>query len=88
MKPSAFQNRPAGDLQVLVRGGRSKGHCEIDRKTGLPLHCEIKRRIDMEVQLADGRHFDQQKITTTTIRLFPQQSSPLANRIIPASAQQ
>ncbi len=63
-----------GDVQVIVRGGRSKGHSEIDRKTGLPLHSEIKRYVDMTVKLADGDQFDQQKITTTTIRLFPQQS--------------
>ena len=81
--------RPAsGDFEVIVRGGHSQGHCEIDRKTGLPVYGEIKRRIDMEVRLADGRHFDQQKTTTTTIRLFPQQeSSEPPGRVIPASAE-
>lgn len=73
-KTFAPQNAQTSDLQVIVRGGRSKGRCEIDRKTGLPLHSEIKRYVDMEVKTTDGQRFDQQKITTTTIRLFPQQS--------------
>lgn len=75
----------AGDLQVIVRGGHSQGRCEIDRATGLPLHSEIKRFVDMEVRLADGRKFDQQKITTTTIRV--QQSSASASGVIHAGAE-
>jgi len=76
------QNAAAADVQVIVRGGRSRGRCEIDRETGLPLHSEIKRYVDMEVQLADGQTFNQQKITTTTIRLFPQQSGPAGSGVI------
>ncbi len=78
---------PAGDLQVIVRGGHSKGRCEIDRQTGLPLHAEIKRFVDMEVRLASGQTFDQQKITTTTIRLFPRETSPAPSGVVPASAE-
>lgn len=78
---------PSGDLEVTVRGGRSTGRCEIDRETGLPLHSEIKRYVEMEVQLADGQSFDQQKITTTTIRLFPQQSLPGQGPVIHAGGE-
>ncbi len=88
VKPPAASDRPGGDFKVIVRGGHSQGHCEIDRKTGLPAYGEIKRRIDMEVRLADGRHFDQQKTTTTTIRLSPQpESSEPESHVIPASAE-
>ncbi len=82
------QSSNMGDLQVIVRGGRSKGHSEIDRQTGLPLHSEIKRYVDMEVQLADGQKFDQQKITTTIIRLFPQQSAESPSGVIQAGGEQ
>lgn len=85
-KTFAPKNVQPSDLQVIVRGGRSKGRCEIDRKTGLPLHSEIKRYVDMEVKTADGQRFDQQKITTTTIRLFPQQSSGSSSPVIHAGA--
>ncbi len=85
VKSPAFSNHPAGDVQVQARGGRTTGHCEIDRKTGLPLHCEVKRQLDMQVQLADGRRFDQQKMTTATIRLVPPQTSRPARLVIPAS---
>jgi hypothetical protein len=82
--PQSVQN---GDLQVIVRGGRSKGRSEIDRNTGLPLHSEIKRYVDMEVKTADGQQFDQQKITTTTIRLFPQQSAGNSSGVIHAGGE-
>jgi hypothetical protein len=78
---------PPGDLQVVVRGGRSQGRSEIDRHTGLPLHFELKRYVDMEVKTADGQQFDQQKITTTTIRLFPQPSWGSENVVVPAGAE-
>lgn len=78
---------PSDDLQVIVRGGRSTGRCQIDRETGLPFHSEIKRIVDMEVKLANGPSFDQQKITTTTIRLFPQQSPQNESPVIQASGE-
>ena len=74
-----------GDVQVIVRGGHAHGTCRIDRETGLPLHCSVKHLLDMAVRQADGREFVQQKITTTTIRLFPEQSTPNSNAIQPAS---
>lgn len=86
-KTFAPESSPQGDLQVIVRGGRSKGYSEIDRKTGLPLHSEIKRYVDMEVKLADGQTFDQQKITTTIIRLFPQQSAETPRGVIHAGGE-
>lgn len=81
-KTFAPQTSQEKDLEVIVRGGRSKGRSEIDLATGLPLHSEIKRYVDMEVQLADGQKFDQQKITTTIIRLFPHQSAEPPGAII------
>jgi hypothetical protein len=87
-KTFAPETSPQGDLQVIVRGGRSKGHSEIDRKTGLPLYSEIKRYVDMDVQLADGQKFAQQKITTTIIRLFPQQSAEPPRSVIQVGAEQ
>jgi hypothetical protein len=86
-KTFAPETSPDSDLQVVVRGGRSKGFSEVDRKTGLPLHSEIKRYVDMEVKLADGQKFDQQKITTTVIRLFPQQSVESPSPVIQAGGE-
>ncbi|WP_166819762.1 DUF6263 family protein [Thalassoroseus pseudoceratinae] len=76
------------DVQVIVRGGHAHGSCRIDRETGLPLHASVKHLLDMAVRQADGREFVQQKITTTTIRLFPEQSTPNSNAIQPASYEQ
>jgi hypothetical protein len=59
---------------VTVRGGYESGRCLIDRDLGLPLSSSVKRYVDMTVRQSDGTEFTQQKVTTTTIRLFPQQS--------------
>ncbi len=77
-----------GEVQVIVRGGHAHGTCRIDRETGLPLHASVKHLLDMAVRQADGREFVQQKITTTTVRLFPEQSTPNTNAIQPASYEQ
>ena len=77
-----------GEVQVIVRGGHAHGTCRIDRETGLPLHASVKHLLDMAVRQADGREFVQQKITTTTVRLFPEQSMPNTNAIQPASYEQ
>ena len=81
------ESTPANDLRVIVRGGKAVGSCQIDLKTGLPLYSTIRRYVDMEVQLAGGRQFDQQKITTTTIRLFPQQSEASGGNVIQVSGE-
>jgi Family of unknown function (DUF6263) len=84
---AAPQTSGTGDLQVFARGGRSQGRCQIDRGTGLPLHSETKRFLDMEVKTADGRAFDQQKIITTTIRLVPRPSSSSDRGVVHAGAE-
>jgi hypothetical protein len=73
-------------LSVTIRGGYESGRCLIDRGLGLPLSSSVKRYVDMTVRQSDGTEFTQQKVTTTTIRLFPQQSESTPT-IIPAGFQ-
>lgn len=63
----------ADDIRVTIRGGRTQGHCTIDRATGLPLDSHVEHTLDMLVQPAHGEPFPQSKHIVTTIRAFPQQ---------------
>jgi hypothetical protein len=69
-------NQANNELQVTIRGGNSLGNCLLDRRTGLPMQSRVEQSLEMNVRLADGSEFDQQKITVTTIKYFPGQGEP------------
>ncbi|RMG33911.1 MAG: hypothetical protein D6725_15130 [Planctomycetota bacterium] len=66
--------QPAAGLQLFIQGGELTGKCTIDLQTGLPIHSQIDRLLEMWVQLDDGTRIRQQKTTSTIIRSFPAQS--------------
>ena len=61
------------EMRVFVKGGHCSGTCKIDRRTGLPTSSQIKRYLEMTVQMADGTEIQQQKETLTTINSFVDQ---------------
>ena len=88
ISPSATfgqSNQPSNDLNVTIRGGNSLGYCLLDRRTGLPMQSRVEQSLDMNVRLADGSEFDQQKTTVTTIKYFPEQGVPQVSPGAPAS---
>lgn len=74
-KPSPGAVGPAGgptaragsEPVVRVKGGKTLGHCTLDRNTGLPTSSRFEQFIDMQVELEDGTRFDQKKHVLTTI---------------------
>lgn len=68
-------NQPSRDVNVSVRGGKSIGSCLLDLRTGLPVQSRVEQLLDMNVRMADGAEFEQQKSTLTTIRYFPEQGA-------------
>lgn len=78
IKPAAIQqvsyNHPA-EFEIAMNGGVSSGYCLIDRSTGLPVDSQVQRDLDMSVQLAGGKAFQQHKTIVTTIQTFPQQQA-------------
>lgn len=65
----------AAGVNVSVRRGHVLGSSSIDRRTGLPVHSRVERRVEMVVELAGGEKFDQTKRTVTTLRALPQKES-------------
>ena len=63
------------DVMVVMRGGNCFGSCQIDRRSGLPMHSKVQQTMQMNVMLAGGISFDQFKTTVTTISAFPDQGS-------------
>ncbi|MCA9113529.1 MAG: hypothetical protein KDA79_00470 [Planctomycetaceae bacterium] len=57
-------------VSVKVRGGQTAGVCRIDRRTGLPIHSQIDRTIQMSATAPDGSAFDQTKHIRSTIAVF------------------
>ena len=77
---------PQGEnMIVTVRGGRTFGQCTVNRKTGLPTHSQVERFIDMQVQLAGGRRFEQRKRIVTTIEPLPPATAGQESAKIPPS---
>lgn len=64
-------------LQIIVKGGRTEGHCTIHRDTGLPKESQVTRVVDMVVQTG-GIEFTQQKRTVTTVQSEPVDSTDAA----------
>ncbi len=75
-------NQPYRDVLVTVRGGKSQGVCRIDRRTGLPVDSRVEQTIEMNVRMADGSEFNQQKTTLTTMQYLPE-SQYLGNSVSP-----
>lgn len=65
------------EMHVYLRGGHCSGTCRVDRKTGLPTNSQIKRYIELAVQLADGTQIQQRKETLTSISSFSDQGQTL-----------
>jgi hypothetical protein len=80
-------NQPNTELNVTIRGGNSLGNCLLDRRTGLPMQSRVEQSLEMNVRLANGSGFDQQKTTVTTIKYFPEQGAPKNSPGTPASPQ-
>jgi hypothetical protein len=80
-------NQPNTELNVTIRGGNSLGNCLLDRRTGLPMQSRVEQSLEMNVRLANGSEFDQQKTTVTTIKYFPEQGQPKNSPGAPASPQ-
>ena len=73
--PSSPPQPATGDLSLTIRGGQSFGSCLVDRRTGLPILSSIEQTLDMVVKAPDGSEFEQQKMTVTTIKSFPETGS-------------
>ncbi|MEK6262230.1 MAG: DUF6263 family protein, partial [Planctomycetota bacterium] len=58
------------EMRVFVNGGHCSGTCKIDRRTGLPTNSQIKRYLEMTVQMADGTEIQQRKESLTSISSF------------------
>jgi hypothetical protein len=71
-------------VQVLVRGGKIRGDCRVDRGTGLPVRSHVEQSLEMTVRLADGSEFEQIKSHVTTLGLTSSRS-PELSRIPPTS---
>lgn len=56
---------------ISLRKGEITGSCMIDRASGLPLMSRVQRQMDMTVEVAGQRPFEQKKIIVTTIESFP-----------------
>jgi hypothetical protein len=74
--PHGSLNQPNREVRVVIRGGRSQGHCRLDRRTGLPVESRIEQALEMTVRMPDGSEFEQHKQTLTTIRLVLDRDSP------------
>lgn len=55
-------------MVVKIRGGRTIGSCTINRHTGIPIHSDVTRHLEMLVQLDNGTEFRQSKTVVTTIQ--------------------
>ncbi len=71
--PRRAPDQDVGDVHVSVRGGHCFGNCQIDRRTGLPIHSRVEQIMQMTVHLEGGVKFDQSKTTVTTIGAFVEQ---------------
>jgi hypothetical protein len=74
--PHGSTNPPNRDVRVVIRGGKSQGHCRLDRRTGLPVESRAEQTLEMSVRMPDGTVFEQHKQTVTTIRPVPDRGSP------------
>ncbi|HUG89498.1 MAG TPA: DUF6263 family protein [Planctomycetaceae bacterium] len=76
IEPVAGAHTRSPGLRISVRGGRSTGHCTVDRQSGLPLRSTIERHVEMLVEPAGAPAFVQHKHLVTTIESFPEQPTP------------
>jgi hypothetical protein len=74
--PHGSTNPPNRDVRVVIQGGKSQGHCRLDRRTGLPVESRTEQALEMSARMPDGTVFEQHKQTVTTIRPVPEQGSP------------
>ncbi|MEI7700577.1 MAG: DUF6263 family protein [Planctomycetia bacterium] len=65
-----------GTGRVRISGGRSLGHCVVDRVTGLPVDVRLTRNMTLRVETEDGHEVTQEKEILTTIRAFPEVKGP------------
>jgi hypothetical protein len=61
-----------GSGMLRISGGRSMGHCIVDRASGLPTQVEVNRYLTIDVETGDGRTVTQKKTVQTSIRAFPE----------------
>ena len=80
-----------GEFTVFVKGGRCKGSCRIDRRTGLPTLSQIQRDVDLLIEFPDGQRIEQNKVTFSTLTaqstLLQQSDTPLDSRVESTSYQ-
>jgi hypothetical protein len=69
---------PDGDIRVLVQGGYSSGTCKIDRQTGLPTQSQIRRHLELSMEMPDGQVIKQNKESVSEITAFLEQPKRLA----------
>ena len=63
-----------GDMRIFVRGGQCEGTVQVDRQTGLPTRSQMKRYLEMMIEMPDGQRIQQSKETLSTITSFLNQS--------------
>ena len=80
-----------GEFTVFVKGGRCKGSCRIDRRTGLPTLSQIQRDIDLLIEFPDGQRVEQNKVTFSTLTaqssLLQRSDAPFDSRVESTSYQ-
>lgn len=72
-----------GGMQLVIRGGRLLGQCQIDLGTGLPVKSQIEQTLDMLVRLPDGSEFEQSR--TSLSSLVPLEPPAVASPAAPAA---
>jgi len=81
-------DQPHNNVSITVRGGRSFGHCRIDRNSGLPINSRVELALDMVVKIANGTQFEQKKKIVTTIDTYPQHAVTTTAHSYQAAQQQ
>lgn len=64
----------AGPMKVMMKQGFCTGICRVDRNTGLPTNSEIKRDLELDIELPGGKILNQHKESVSTIISFPSQT--------------
>lgn len=54
-------------VKIRVTGGSTAGRCILSRETGLPLHSQVERIVEMRVEVSPTVSFHQQKRITTRV---------------------
>ena len=54
-------------VRIRVTGGSTAGRCILSRRTGLPLHSQVERIVEMRVEVSPTVSFHQQKRVTTRV---------------------